>query len=177
MVAAVVITSFVVNRHYPLSVLSGEKSVGTWVSVFLLSASTAFAFVIMMKKGFFPWMPVILFLFTLAIDERFMFHESLKEMIIFSQRPHLSPHSLWGELPVILAGIVGGGIVLLIWKNIQRGNRLFILLAMCFGGLSVLLDVTNRLLIVEDLAKICGELFLAICFLREVGSAQYSRSN
>lgn len=167
-VAAILVIALVEDRYYPVRVLSGEDSVGTWVSSLLLASCTTLSLVIAMKRGYLPWLPFMLFFLLLALDERFMFHENLKQSILFASHPPRPATSLQGELPVIAASFLGAVVAVLLWKNVQRRNRTFLVLATAFGSVSVLLDVLHYQMVMEDLSKVLGELCIANCLLGEI---------
>jgi hypothetical protein len=170
--ALILAAAFAVYRYYPVSVLSGENSVGTWVSGFLLAASAALCLAVAMRRGPLPWLLFMVFFTGLALDERFMFHERLKEYILFSTPPPppgLSPGPAFaGELPVILAALLGAVVAFCIGRSVQPRNRPFLLLAAALGSLSVALDVSHCQMVLEDLSKVLGEFCITCCLLGEV---------
>jgi uncharacterized membrane protein len=110
----------------------------------------------------------MLFFLLLGLDERFMFHENLKQSILFASHPPRPATSLVGEIPVIAAGLLGTVVAALLWKNVQPRNRTFLAMAVFFGSVSVVLDVLHFQMVLEDLSKIIGELCIANCLLGEV---------
>jgi hypothetical protein len=173
LMALILAVAFGIYRYYPVSVLSGENSVGTWVSGYLLAACAILCLVIAMHRGPVPWLPFMVFFTGLALDERFMFHEQLKEYILFSSpgpKPHPSSGPAYaGEIPVIIAAILGAGVAMFIWRSVRPRNRIFLILAAALGSLSVALDVVNVQLVLEDLSKVLGEFCITCCLLGEVG--------
>jgi hypothetical protein len=173
--ALILAAAFAVYRYYPVSVLSGENSVGTWVSGFLLAACAALCLAVAMRRGPLPWLLFMVFFTGLALDERFMFHEQLKEYILFSAAPPQPGVSTFrayaGELPVILAALLGAVVAFLIWRKAKPRNRAFLFLASVLGSLSVSLDVIRCQMVLEDLSKVLGELCITFCLLGEVEDA------
>jgi hypothetical protein len=169
--ALVVAVSFVFNRHYPESVLSGENSTGTWLSVFLLAGSCTATLIIGMQRTGFCWWVVSAFFFMLALDERFMFHERLKQYIVFSSADPASVPFYLAEAGVLGGIIIGASMACLMWKHTLSKGRLFLVLGVAFGSLSAILDIADHCLFLEDLCKLLGETMVFMYLLGEIAVA------
>src|SRR6478609_6270234 len=98
--------SFASNRHFPVKVVGGENSVGTWLSDVLLIFMAASCLFISMKRRWYPWLFFAAFFMLLALDERFMFHEQMKQRILLSFSTIRLSRWIY-ELPVIIGVVVG----------------------------------------------------------------------
>jgi hypothetical protein len=150
------------NPYFPMLVLAGEDSVGTWMSGVLLIICAVMSLMQLKHAGWYPWLFISAFFFLLAADERFMFHERMKDSIIFSN-PH-APLLLY-ELPVISAACVGGVVGWLLWKHLTRA-RLFLIVAIVLGSASVVFDVLSLGLFWEECFKLTAELLLACMMMQ-----------
>ncbi|SKC73642.1 hypothetical protein [Ohtaekwangia koreensis] len=158
--------AFSFNRYYPVLVIAGESSVGTWMSGVLLTISATISLILGMRHGWRPWFVFAAFFFVLALDERFMFHEHLKEWIIFSS--HTNQTSRWVyELPAIAGGLVGAYIAIILWKNLEGVSRIFLLSATILGTASVTIDVFAAGVLWEECFKLLGELSITCALLRK----------
>jgi len=156
------------NPHYPMLVIAGESSVGTWLSGVLLIISATVSLITGMRKGWLPWFLVAAFFSVLALDERFMFHERLKEKIIFSYH-HGTVVSRWVyELPVIAGACAGAAIAFLLWRYLHGASRVLLLCAAFLGSASVAIDVLGAGVLWEECFKLLAELLIACVLLREV---------
>ena len=99
----------------------------------------------------------------LALDERFMFHEQLKEQIIFSSYADKLPRWLY-EIPVIAGACIGGFMALLLWRNLSLKSRVLLLFAVVMGTASVVIDVLAGGVFWEECLKLVAEL-LVVCAL------------
>lgn len=155
--------AFTWYRHYPMLVIAGEDSVGTWMSGALLVISGTISMSIAMRQEKSFWFVVAFFFFLLACDERFMFHEQLKEKIIFSSG---SGVSRWlAELPVLIGA--GGGAIMtyFLWLRFKGKSRILLILAMLFGSASVVIDVLSSGVFWEECFKLLGELIMCCTLL------------
>lgn len=157
--------SFAYNSNYPVLVIAGEFSVGTWMSGVLLIVSASVSLIIALRKDWFLWFSVAVFFFVLALDERFMFHERLKEYIIFSF--HTTTFWIY-ELPVIVGACIGGIVAYLLWRNLIGMNRILLLCAVVLGTASVAFDVFTASVFLEECFKLLAELIIACSLLGKI---------
>jgi len=156
------------NHYYPVLIIAGESSVGTWLSGVLLVVSATVALIIGMRRGWFPWFLIAAFFFVLALDERFMFHERMKEYIIFHVTHNFSRSRLINELPVISAAGVGGVVSFMLWRHLHGRSRVLLLCAAILGTASVAIDVLEAGVLWEECCKLLAELSIACALLGEV---------
>lgn len=156
------------NPYFPLKVIAGEQSVGTWLSGTLLTIMATLSLVLSMKQRWYPWLLFTIFFLLLALDERFMYHEQLKEHIIFSQFADSLPRWLH-ELPVIVGGCVGGLMALILWRNVSQGNRVLLLIAVAMGAGSVMIDVLSGGVFWEECLKLLAEVMVVCVLVKRVG--------
>ena len=129
------------DPHYPVLILVGESSVGTWMSGVLLVVSATASLIIGMRRAWLPWFFISAFFFVLALDERFMFHERMKEHIIFNITHNVSRSRLLNELPVIVAACAGVFVAFMLWRHLRhRKNRILLFCAAILGTASVTVD-------------------------------------
>jgi hypothetical protein len=163
--AVVLAIAFLNHRYSPVSVVAGEDSVGTWASGMLLVVSAT----ISLTRGFrLPWPAVALFFLVLALDERFMFHESLKARLIMQYKLDPLHPGLVAELPVMVGALVGAIVSLILWRRFQKTGKILIAIAVIFGLSSVVIDVFSFGVFWEDIFKLIAELAVACAFLSEV---------
>lgn len=148
--------SLAFHRHYPMLIIAGEDSVGTWMSGALLMLCATTCLIMGMRQGWYPWVLVTIFFIVLALDERFMFHERLKERIIFSFHSANLPHWCY-ELPVIVGACVGALIARLLWHYVAT-SRMLLLCATVLGTASVAIDVLAAGILWEECCKLLAEL-------------------
>ena len=157
------------NSNYPVLILAGESSVGTWMSGVLLVVSATASMIISMRRGWLPWFFIAAFFFMLALDERFMFHERMKEHIIFNITHNVSRSRLLNELPVIVAACVGVVVAFILWRNLLHGrNRILLFCAAILGTASVTVDVLAAGVLWEECFKLLAELSIACALLGEL---------
>lgn len=157
--------SFAVNSHYPIQVIAGESSVGTWMSGVLLIISATTSVIMGMRQGRLLWFLIAGFFMVLAVDERFMFHEQLKEQIIFS----FATTTRWVyELPVMAGSCIGAFITFLLWQNLKGISKLLLLVASLLGCASVVIDVLAGGVFWEECFKLLAELLVACVLLNRV---------
>lgn len=160
--------SLLLNYHYPGIVFAGESSVGAWLSDTLLVIATTLSLVIVMQKGWFPWLLFTMFFCLLALDERFMFHEQIKERIIFSSYKVIATNRWVYELPVILGSLLGLLIAILLWRNIKPKGKFLLFTAVFWGSISVIFDILTSGVIIEEIAKLLAELMVVFALIYEV---------
>jgi hypothetical protein len=150
------------NPHFPVFVLAGENSVGSWMSDTLLIFIASLCLFNSMHDRSHPWILFAGFFLLLALDERFMFHEQIKEHIIFSS----GTTSRWVyELPVIAGACIGSWIAVLLWRHLSSRSRVLLLLATIFGIASVTVDVFAAGIVWEECFKLFAELLMACALL------------
>lgn len=160
--------AFLCNPYYPVLVIAGESSVGTWMSGVLLVISATLMLVFGVQNGLMPWIPLSMFFFLLSVDERFMFHEALKERLLFI----LPAPWLWVvQLPVILGSLIGFFLVLFLSKKILSSRRVWLYMVLLFGGASVVFDIMEAGVFLEEVFKLAGELLFVLLLVGEVRSS------
>jgi hypothetical protein len=145
------------NPHYPAMVLAGEASTSTWMSGILLGGCAIISMLIAMQ-GSRKWFYAAVFFALLTLDEHFMFHESIKERIVFDSRGSAS--RMIYESPVLLGAVAGLGVAVMLWRLVNRSSRWFLAAAIALGLISVILDVFALGVIPEDIFKVLAELML-----------------
>lgn len=156
------------NHYYPVLIIAGESSVGAWMSGVLLVVSATVALIIGVRRGGFPWFLISAFFFVLALDERFMFHERMKEYIIFHFTHNFVRSRFINELPVITAAGVGAFVSFILWRHLHGKSRILLLCAAVLGIASVTFDVLAAGVLWEECFKLLAELSIACALLREV---------
>jgi hypothetical protein len=150
------------QRQYPVLAISGEQSPGTWMSGVLLLLSAGLSLSLSFRR-MFPWMIIFVFFLVLAIDERFMIHEQLKERVVFAY-PRASRFLY--ELPVMLAACVGSVVAWVLFSELDTAGRVLLAGAALLGATSVIIDVLAAGVLVEDAAKLLAELFVTLAMAR-----------
>lgn len=151
--------------YYPVQIIAGESSPGTWMSGFLLAASAAFALALAALHGSRYWTGFAAFFALLALDERFQFHEHLKARILFAP-VDLPP---WcAEAPVLAGAFAGLIAALQLHRHLHGVGRTLLLAAVLLGGCSVAIDLAHAGVFWEELLKILAELSLASALLGEI---------
>jgi hypothetical protein len=168
--AMVLGVAFWYNPHFPVRVLAGEQSVGTWLSGTLLTMMATLSLVTGIKQRWHPWLLLTAFFLLLALDERFMFHERLKEHIIFSQYADTLPQWLY-ELPVIIGACAGGVMALMLWHNLQGKSRFLLILAAIMGIVSVVIDILAAGVLWEECFKLTAELIMTCVLVFKVSES------
>lgn len=163
---AVLGTAFYAS-DYPVLVISGESSVGTWLSGALLVSSSTLSFVLGLRRGAGTWGLFTVFLALLAIDERFLFHEHLQQRIRFATFE--SPAGDWLPLaPVLLAAAAGLVATTALWRELRPGGRRLLLAATLLGSASVAIDLVEAGPFWEDCCKLLAETSLACALIGEI---------
>jgi hypothetical protein len=164
----VLFAAFLADRRYPVTVIAGETSPGTWLSGALLVTAAVLSLIAGMRRGWLPWSAYSLFFSVLSLDERFMFHEAIKRRILFAF-PGLPPGLHWiCEAPVLLGAAAGAGIAFHLWRRAERRTRVFLGAAVLLGAVSAAMDVLRLGVFFEDACKILGELSLVCGLLGEI---------
>lgn len=165
--------AFRANLYFPVRAIAGEQSAGTWLSGTLLIIMASLSLVLSMNREWNPWIILTIFFLALAVDEHFMFHEYLKEKIIFS-----GTTSRWlYEMPAIIGAIVGCVVSLIIWKAVHRKNRILLVIAVTLGTASVTIDVVAGGVLWEEILKLSAELFVVSLLLLEVSDVKSPADN
>lgn len=164
--AGILAVGFYSSAYFPARVVIGEASIGTWISGALLIMCSTLCMVMAMQKSVWPWCVLALFFAVLALDERFMFHERLKEQIIFSA----ATATRWiYELPVMVGALGGAAMAYLLWKNLHKTGRLLLIIAAAMGTLSVLIDIMASGVIWEESLKLIAELVVTCILVQKTG--------
>lgn len=159
--------AIVLHPYNPVLILAGESSPGTWMSGVLLIVAATAALITGTRRGWYPWYIAAVFLFVLATDERFMFHEQLKEKIIFSVDGAQTSRWLY-EFPVILGALSGIAFTVLLWHYLQLTSRMLLACAAVLGSISVGIDVMHAGVVWEECFKLLAEILLVCALLKEV---------
>lgn len=161
---AVFAVAFWWNASYPVLVLGGEDSVGTWMSGALLTFMASLCLFISMHQRWYPWLILAAFFLLLALDERFMFHERIKERIIFSF--HTDSLSRWlYELPVIAGACAGVFAAIVLWQHLPVKTRMLLPVVVLLGTTSVIIDVLAAGVLWEECFKLLAELLMVTVLL------------
>jgi hypothetical protein len=166
--ALVFLSAYLARPHYPMLIIGGEASVGTWMSGVLLIMCATLSLVIGTQRSFYPWLLFFVFFILLAIDERFMFHEALKQHIIFAYGHGKVPSRWLYEIPVIAGALFGAFMATLLWRYLRAASRPFLILVALLGAASVTIDVLSAGLLWEECFKLLAELTMACVLLREL---------
>jgi len=158
--------AYLARPDYPVLVICGESSMGTWLSGMMLVTLAVLSMLLAMQRRIFPWVLFTLFFTVLSLDERFMFHEYFKERLLIALR--MKPHS-WQvicELPVMIGSVIGAGAAALLWKNIRsRSGRVLLSMAVACGTGSVVIDILCCGVLWEDSLKLIAEMCLVSAFI------------
>jgi len=162
------VCAYLVRPHYPMLIIGGEASVGTWMSGVLLVMSATLCLAIGTQRGFFPWFLFFVFFILLAVDEHFMFHEALKQHIIFSYGHGKIPSRWIYELPAIAGAVFGAIMAIPLWWRLRVASRPFVILVAIMGAASVTIDVLAAGLFWEESLKLFAELTMTCILLKEL---------
>jgi hypothetical protein len=138
-----------------------------WLQSTLLAASAAICLCHAVLTGRAGWHVVAAALFALALDERFMGHERLKEWIwleLFDGDWNRAGR--WPDVPILLEGVIGAGAIWWIVRGTGRGHPSRLLWsALAVGAVALIIDVASQSIAVqiwEELLELIAEtLFLA----------------
>jgi hypothetical protein len=156
---------------FALDEIIRERSPLAWLSCMLLTGAAMVAVILGMR----PEAPAAFFLlgaglFALALDERFMGHERVKELI----RVHLFHHDraamgVWGNLPLLAVPLVGGWVLWKLRRELQtRPCRTLLLCALGVSVLAVFLDIAELGRwgqLSEELSEIAAETLFLLAML------------
>ncbi len=161
-------------KREDLSLRFQERQAVTFFSSLLLGLSGLISLVIYLLKRKIPsssrsvqfWLICSLGFFYLCLDEYFMIHEGLDNLVIFLFK-YSGAKSYWDFLPLVLFGLIGIGVCLFYRKELLGHKEIFPFLFL--GGLSFLGTVTfhilyplynnDILIVVEESFKILGVSF------------------
>jgi hypothetical protein len=153
------------NYYFPVYAISGEASAGTWLSGVLLTMCAATSLSLGVSHAEWRWYMITVFFLILAADEHFMFHEQVKESIIFNDHTR----SRWVyELPVLAGTVLGLLVSLMLWQMLRGSSRYLLLAAVVFGTLSAGMDILAAGVLWEDAFKLLGELAVTCALLIHV---------
>jgi len=158
--------AFFFQQDFPVLVVAGEQSPGTWMSGALLVSGAVISLITGTRQGWWPWSLLFIFFMVLSLDERFMFHEQLKAHIIFFYGKSTSVFLY--ELPVIMGACLGACVTFIVWCYVDVLSRTLLILAAVLGVLSIILDILNVGIFFEECFKLLAELFVVCCLLRNV---------
>lgn len=162
--------AFFYHRHFPVLVLAGENSVGTWMSGTLLIFMFALSFVLSMKERRHPWLFLSAFFMLLALDERFMFHERMKEWIIFSSHGHAPSRWIY-EMPAMAGACAGVFVAIILFRYLSGISRILLLCVVPLGLASVLIDILAGGVFPEECFKLLAELLMVCALVVKVKEA------
>jgi hypothetical protein len=169
--ATVIGGALVYHRQFPILVFAGEDSVVTWLSGALLIFCAAMCFHISITQQWRSWLLLAAFFMVLALDERFMFHERLKEWILFSSGTKMR----WlYELPVIVASVGGLFVTIVLWRETYFKSRMLLVAAAVLGSVSVVIDIFASGVVWEECFKMFGEILLVSALLIRIGPEEIS---
>jgi hypothetical protein len=160
------IIAFLLQQNFPVLVVAGENSPGTWMSGALLIICATISLIIAIRQGWWPWTLLFIFFIILALDERFMFHEQLKEHIIFTYGKSTSRFAY--ELPVMVGACMGGIAAFVLWGYFDKTCRVLLVSAALLGTLSLILDVLSVGIFLEESFKLVAELLVTCALVRKV---------
>ncbi|HNY29297.1 MAG TPA: hypothetical protein PKO15_00275 [Fibrobacteria bacterium] len=136
-------------------VVSGEDSLGTWLSQSMLVACGAFSLQLCAIRRTWPWRVWSPAFVALALDERFMFHETIKEriqLLLPTTPPRLA------EAPVVVVALAGAIAARFLWRDLRTSGRALLSLGVVLGTASVGMDVARAGTLPEDVCKLLAEL-------------------
>ena len=162
----VIATAVYRSMPYPLQAISGESSAGTWLSGVLLVVCATCSLFAGMQSYNWKWYAITSFFLLLAADERFMFHERLKEWLIFAD--HTRPFWFY-EAPVLLGAVVGVVVALTLLRMLSGWRRALLIAGVFLGSVSVIMDVFAAGVLFEDVFKLLAELAVACALLTNRG--------
>jgi hypothetical protein len=148
-----------------------EEAPIAWLQSTVLAASAVacLAHALTRSRGTLAWSLSALGLFALALDERFMGHERLKEWIwleIFDG--DVNRLWIWGDLPIVVNGAIA--LTAALW--IARATRsiaaaIWLCVAAAFGAIAVAMDLATTSIVVQVWEELI-ELTAESCFLAAV---------
>ena len=173
LVVIATVTTAIVWLNWPwLELAFGvEEAPIAWLQSIVLAASAVacLAHALTRSRGTLGWSLSALGLFALALDERFMGHERLKEWIwleIFEG--DVKRLWLWGDLPIV----VNAAIALTAAFWVARATRsvaavIWLCAAATFGAIAVAMDLATTSIVVQVWEELI-ELTAESCFLAAV---------
>lgn len=164
------VTAAIVWLNWPwLELAFGvEDAPIAWVQSTVLAASAVacLAHALTRARGTIGWSLSAAGLFALALDERFMGHERLKEWIwleIFDG--DVDRLWIWGDVPIVVNGLIA--LTAALW--IARATRcvaavIWLCVATTFGAIAVAMDLATTSIVVQVWEELI-ELTAESCFL------------
>ncbi|MGC3945668.1 MAG: hypothetical protein QM762_14300 [Chryseolinea sp.] len=160
----VLLVAFLKSAPYLSNAIAGESSVGTWLSGVLLVTGAVTSLIVGSRHQLWKWYIISVFFLMLAADEHFMFHEKIKEQLIFSD--HTKPFWFY-EVPVLLGAILGFVVAMVLVRILSGWSRKLLMIGVAFGLASVTMDVLAAGVLIEDMFKLLAELAVACALLIE----------
>jgi hypothetical protein len=165
-----IVTGAILVLHWPWLELAfaAEHAPIAWVQSTVLAASAVacLAHALTRSRGTRGWSLSAMGLFALALDERFMGHERLKEWIwleIFDG--DVRRLWIWGDLPVLVNGLIAlGAAIWIVRQTRSRAAALWIALAVLLGAVALAMDLATTSLTVQTWEELV-ELAAESCFL------------
>jgi hypothetical protein len=165
-IALFFIVAFAFNGRHPILLIAGEDSPATWLSGAMLISAATLSGTIAIRERWLPWILLSAFFFLLAIDERFMIHEAIKDRILFSA----GKDAPWWlkELPVIIGAFVGIGVSIMLFKIFDKTGRGLVSISVLFGLISIIFDIFSKGVIPEEVSKLVAEIAMCLALLDKV---------
>jgi len=151
--------------------ISRERSPLAWLSSTLLVASAAVALAVGLRERERPaFWALAAGLFALALDERFMFHERLKALVLRRVFDYdRAAMGIWGDLPMALIPLAGAWVLWSLRAELwRRSCRPWILAAFALGAVAIALDIATEAALVqvaEELLETAAETAMLIALL------------
>jgi hypothetical protein len=163
--------ALLINPNYPRLVFAGESSVATWMSGVLLVICGSLSLVLAGKRGRLPWLAIATFFFVLAIDERFMIHEYVKQRLVFAYAD-----SSWfvREAAVITGSLIGGIVAFILWRQLSPVGQSLLSGAVILGTVSVVIDIADAGVLWEEFAKVLAEVLITTTLLTKISAPDIS---
>lgn len=163
LVTIFLVVAFSLNTTHPVLVVAGEDSPFTWLSGVMLIVAATLSGTIAIRERWMFWMMFTVFFFLLAIDERFMIHEALKDRIIFSRGNEIP---LWLlELPVIIGALTGLTASVTLFRIMDKTGRILLSVGVFFGLISVTFDIFSQGVVPEEISKLVAEIAVCLALL------------
>jgi len=156
---------------YVEEAVAPERSPLTWLSSALIAAGAAVCLSLAMRSGR-PWRfgAIAAGLAFMALDERFMFHERLKDLILWrAYDGDLGAMGVVGDLPMLAYAAGGAAVLVLLWRVVAtRTARILLATAIGLGAVCVGLDLAfggGWPQVIEELTEIVAEGVLLVALL------------
>lgn len=155
-----IIVSLLLHFPWPERAFIGESSPITWLSSTLLVISATFAMVIhLYGKETYIWWIIATGNLVMAMDETFMWHERIKESILFNIFDgDIDAMGFSGELVILLYGLSGVIVFYFLFRKVHIKFLRGILLGVVSSGLcAITLDVSGANPVMEECLEILTE--------------------